>query len=91
MSSYIQKKRSEFINQGCIKMIKGEAAGLMFLLICECILISALFKSDRNVFSILYFEISLYYVFPIIVVTCGVIYLFYRFLKIYKNIVFDYL
>lgn len=90
MNLGIHERTTRLINEDCLKMIKGEVVGIIFLIICEYILIGALLRSDKNKVLINGLELSLYYVFPVVVVGVAIIYLLFRFLKIYKNVVFSY-
>ena len=78
------------INKKVLKMIKGELIGIIFLLVCEVILIYALFNSDKNTTLLLNTKISLHYIFPVIICLSSLIYLIKRFFKYYRKTAFRF-
>lgn len=78
------------INPDCTKLIKGEILGIIFLLFCMFILGTALFESNKWVTDLFGVNISLYYLYPVTIGICGLVYLFGKFFKYYRYTIFRF-
>ncbi|MCH7395153.1 hypothetical protein MMP66_12875 [Acinetobacter dispersus] len=90
MGSYELTKYDYFINPIFIKDVKSELIVLVFLLACLWILIPAVFNSDRWVVIVFNFNISLYYLYPVILGFLLLLYIFKRIFKYYSRSVFHF-
>lgn len=90
MGSYELTKYDHFINTAFIKYVKSELIVLVFLLGCLWILIPAVFDSDRWVVMVFNFNISLYYLYPVVLGFLCLLYIFKRIFKYYSRSVFHF-
>ncbi|USA45714.1 hypothetical protein NDN11_13455 [Acinetobacter sp. C26M] len=90
MGSYELTKYDHFINAAFIKYVKSELIVLVFLLACFWMLIPAVFNSDRWVVIVFNFNISLYYLYPVVLGFICLLYIFKRIFKYYSRSVFHF-
>ncbi|OTG66458.1 hypothetical protein [Acinetobacter silvestris] len=80
---------SYFFNKDGLKSMYGEIYIMIFFLICLFILLNAVLTSDINMHKILGLNISYRYIIPFCIAVTGFLFLFYKFIKIYRKVVID--
>lgn len=83
-------KYEYLINSGCTKLIKGEILGFLFLLFSIVIFWTDIFESDKWAIDLFGVNTSLYYLYPVTIGICGLVYLFGKFFKYYRYTIFRF-
>jgi hypothetical protein len=90
MSTIELSKYDSFIDPDCVKLIRGELWGLVFMLVGMWILVPAVFESEKWQISYFNINISLYYLYPVLIGFFCILYLINNVLKFYRYTVLSF-
>lgn len=83
-------KYEYLINSDCTKLIKGEILGFLFMLFSVVVFWTDIFESDKWAIDLFGINISLYYLYPVTIGICGLVYLSGNFFKYYRYTIFRF-